>query len=135
MTCSRQQRTATQPDLEAGTPWFVFRDANHCASPPSFVSSPEPKAHQVSLKYSLDPALVRHPQFQTSSPKPLGQLCQILCGASIARGKKSLFTASGSRPRWPPCSYMVKTLQKSSPEQVDRFPRNLVCCIAESRPS
>ena len=33
-------------------------------------------------------------------------------------------------PRWPPCPYMVKTLQKSSSrEPVDRSPWNLVCCI------
>ena len=32
--------------------------------------------------------------------------------------------------------YMVKPLQKySSPESVDRFPRNLVCYIGDSGPS
>ena len=38
-------------------------------------------------------------------------------------------------PRWPPCPYMVKTLQKSSPESAGRFPRNLVCSIRDSSPS
>ena len=38
-------------------------------------------------------------------------------------------------PRWPPHPYMVKTLQKSSPEPVDRFPGNLVCSIGDSSPS
>ena len=39
-------------------------------------------------------------------------------------------------PRWLPCPYMVKTLQKSSSlEPVDWFPRNLVCCIGDSCPS
>ena len=38
-------------------------------------------------------------------------------------------------PRWPPCPYMVKTLQKSSPEPSGRFPRNLVCSIGDSSPS
>ena len=39
-------------------------------------------------------------------------------------------------PRWQPCPYMVKTLQKSSsPELAGRFPRNLVCSIGDSSPS
>ena len=33
-------------------------------------------------------------------------------------------------PRWPPCPYMVKTLQKSSsPEPASRFPQNLICSV------
>ena len=35
-------------------------------------------------------------------------------------------------PRWPPRPYMLKTLQKSSPEPAGRFPRNLVCSIGDS---
>ena len=39
-------------------------------------------------------------------------------------------------PRWPPCPYMVKTLQKSSsPEPAGRFPRNFVCSIGDSSPT
>ena len=39
-------------------------------------------------------------------------------------------------PRWQPCPYMVKTLQKSSsPELAGGFPRNLVCSIGNSSPS
>ena len=34
----------------------------------------------------------------------------------------------------PPCPYMVKTLQKSSPELAGQFPRNLVCSIEDSSP-
>ena len=34
-------------------------------------------------------------------------------------------------PRWPPCQYMVKTLQKSSSEQAGWFSRNLVCSIGD----
>ena len=30
--------------------------------------------------------------------------------------------------------YMMKTLQKSSPEPEDRFPRNLICNIGDSGP-
>ena len=38
-------------------------------------------------------------------------------------------------PRWPPCPYMVKTLQKfSSLELLGRFPINLVCSIGDSGP-
>ena len=37
---------------------------------------------------------------------------------------------------WPPCPYMVKTIQKSStPEPAGRFPRNLVCSIGDISPS
>ena len=46
----------------------------------------------------------------------------------MGRGNESLFAASGSNDqnvRARP--YMVKTLQKSSPEPVDPFPRNFVC--------
>ena len=39
-------------------------------------------------------------------------------------------------PRWPPCQYMVKPLQKySSPEPAGCFSRNLVCSIGDSCPS
>ena len=39
-------------------------------------------------------------------------------------------------PRWPPCPYMVKTLQKSSsPEPKGLWPWNLVCNIGHSGPS
>ena len=38
-------------------------------------------------------------------------------------------------PRWPQRPYMVKPLQKSSPELVDRFPQNLVCSIWDSSSS
>ena len=39
-------------------------------------------------------------------------------------------------PRWPPCPYMVKTLQKSSsPEPAGWFSRNLVSSIGDSCPS
>ena len=39
--------------------------------------------------------VVRRKQFQTS-PKPLADQSQILCGATLGRGNESLFTASGS---------------------------------------
>ena len=45
----------------------------------------------------------------------LANQSQILCGASLGRGNKSLSAASGAHdPRWPSRPYMVKTLQKSS---------------------
>ena len=38
-------------------------------------------------------------------------------------------------PRWPPCPYMVKTLQKSSsPEPAGQFSQNLVCSIGDCCP-
>ena len=41
-----------------------------------------------------------------------------------------------TRPRFPPCPYMVKTLQKPySPEPACRFPQNLICSIGDSCPS
>ena len=39
----------------------------------------------------------------------------------MGRGDERLFLASGSQERWPPSPYMVKNLQKSSPEPVDHF--------------
>ena len=38
-------------------------------------------------------------------------------------------------PRWPPCPYMVKNLQISSPEPAGRFPRSLVSSIGDASPS
>ena len=38
-------------------------------------------------------------------------------------------------PRWPPCPYMVKTLQKSSPEPKGQWPWALVCSIGALSPS
>ena len=51
----------------------------------------------------------------------------------MGRGNESLFVAYGSHAK-PIC--MVKNLQKSSsPEQVDRFPQNVVSSIRDSGPS
>ena len=54
-------------------------------------------------------------------------------------GGKSLFVVSGSHDQGhmatkPACIY-GKNLSKSSPEPVDRFPRDLVCSIRDSGPS
>ena len=47
----------------------------------------------------------------------------------MGMGKESLFAASGSHDQDDHHAYMVKTLQKSSQEPVDQFPRNLVCSM------
>ena len=45
----------------------------------------------------------------------------------MGRGNESLFAAPGSHDQDGPNANTVKTLQKSSsPEPVDRFPRNLI---------
>ena len=70
--------------------------------------------------------------------KGLPDQSQILCGASLGRGNKILFPASGSHDQDGRHAhiYMVKTLQKSSsPEPAGRFPRNLVCSIGDSSQS
>ena len=67
------------------------------------------------------------------SQKPLGQsMPNFIC--KLSGGKwKFIDMMVVTLPRWPPCPYMVKTLQKSSaPEPVDLFPWNLVCCIGDS---
>ena len=45
------------------------------------------------------------------------------------RERKLVRGVQVTRPRWPPCLYMVKTLQNSSPEPVSRLSRSLVCFI------
>ena len=43
-----------------------------------------------------------------------------------------MFINNPGHMAWPPCLYMVNTLQKSSsPEPVDRFQRNLACSIGD----
>ena len=52
------------------------------------VSSYEPKAHQVSLKYSLDPS-------SSTISSILANQSQNLCGATMGMGNESLFVISG----------------------------------------
>ena len=47
----------------------------------------------------------------------------------MGRGNKSLFTGSWSHDQM---AAMVKTLQKSFPEPMGRFPRNLIRSIGDS---
>ena len=49
----------------------------------------------------------------------------------MGRGNKSLLHDQDGRHAH---IYMVKTLQKSSPEPVDQFPQNLACSIGDSSP-
>ena len=68
------------------------------------------------------------------SQKPLGHFYpNFICKLSGRRKWKFIDMMLVTWPRWLPCPYMVKTLQKSStPEPLDRFPRNLVCSIDDS---
>ena len=68
------------------------------------------------------------------SQKPLGQSKpNFICKLSGTRKWKFDDMMLVTWPRWQPCPYMVKTLQKSSsPELAGRFPRNLVCSIRDS---
>ena len=105
---------------------------------------------------------VRRPQFQTSPPKPLGQLkLNFIWSLLGKRERKFVCGIWVTRPRWPPFPCMVKTLQDSSSpepvnlrlyrwglqsilvrfacsvlkmcyEQVGRFRRNSVWCIVDS---
>ena len=57
-----------------------------------------------------------------------GELIVYPCSGVRPSSSSSFVRPSSVRrpPRWPPCPYMVKTLQKSSsPEPVDRFQQNL----------
>ena len=71
------------------------------------------------------------------SQKPLGQSKpNFICKFSGTRKWKFIDMMLFTWPRWLPCPYMVKTLQKSSSlEPADRFPWNLVCSIDDSCPS
>ena len=79
-----------------------------------------------------------HTKFKTCfSQKALGQSKpNFLCKLSGTRKWKFIDMMLVTWPRWLPCPYMTKTLQKSSSlEPVDRFPWNLVCSIDDSCPS
>ena len=71
------------------------------------------------------------------SQKPLGQSKpNFIWKPSGTRKWKFIDMMLVTWPKWLPCLYMVKTLQKSSSlEPVDRFPWNLVCSISDSCPS
>ena len=71
------------------------------------------------------------------SQEPLGQSKpNFICKLSGSRKWKFIDMMLVTWPKWLPCLYMVKTLQKSSSlELVDWFPQNLVCSIDNSCPS
>ena len=80
--------------------------------------------------------VVRHRPSFTMLKDLLLQNClanqsQILCGASLGRGNKSLCAASGSHNQDGRHAHMVKTLQKSW-EPACRFSGNFVCSIGNS---
>ena len=63
--------------------------------------------------------------------KPLGQLYSNYIWRLLrTQAQKFVQMVLVTWPRWPPCPYMVKTLQKSSsPEPEGRWPWDLVCSI------
>ena len=84
------------------------------------------------------PSSVVRQHFQTSSPlKPLGQLNSYFIWRLLRMGeRKFVQMVLVTWPRWPPCPYMVKTLQKSSsPEPEGRWPWDLVCSIRDVGPT
>ena len=86
--------------------------------------------------------MVRHPSYVVVRPSTmlkrllrnrLADRSQILCGASLGRGTKFCSRHLGHMTKMAATPlYMVKTLQKSSPEPAGGFPRNLVCSIGDS---
>ena len=109
------------------------------------VSSPEPKAHRwaYSIPMVRRPSSVRRPSVvvrnaqRSSSPKPLVRSKPNFMWSLLGLGERYFVRGIWvTWPRWPPCPYMVKTLQKSSsPEPAGRFSQNLVCSIGDSSPS
>ena len=82
----------------------------------SHFSSPEPKAHwwAYSIGRPLSSVCMYVCQhFQTSSPlKPLGWLKPNFMWSLLGMGeRKFVQMVQVTWPRWPPCSYMVKTLK------------------------
>ena len=81
----------------------------------SFLISPQPKAHRWAYCIPMfrRPSVHRRRSqcsnffYETAWPIKAG----LFCGASMDRGNEILFAASLSRPRWPPCSYVVKTFK------------------------
>ena len=79
-------------------------------------SSPEPKALRWAISIPMTPSSVRpsvvRQHFQTSSPlKPLGQLNSNFIWRLLRMGEqKFVQMVLVTWPRWPPRSYMVKTL-------------------------
>ena len=122
--------------------WFTQQLCyNHSVSPRFvlFISSPELHAPQMSLLYThaLASVVVRLSSVHIvqTSPEPLGQSTPNFMWSLNGKGKRKFVHGIWvTWPRWPPRPYMVKTLQNSSPEPVNLFPRNLVCNIGDSVP-
>ena len=76
------------------------------------------------------PSVVHHFQ-RSSSPKPLGQSNPNFIWSLSGMGEQKFVCGVWvTWPRWPPCPYMVKTLQKSSPpEPKGQWPCGLLCSI------
>ena len=82
--------------------------------------SPYPR--RLHIKFDFDwPASVRRRPSSFTMLKDvllqnlLANQSQILCGSSLGRGERKFVRGIWvTLPRWPPRSYMVKTLQKSS---------------------
>ena len=103
------------------------------------ISSPEPKAlwwayHMARLLSVCVYVVCSH--FQTSPLEPLGRLRSNFMWSVHGMGeRKFAYGVQVTWPGWPPCPYMVKTLQKSSSEPLGQFAWNLVCSIWDVGPS
>ena len=81
------------------------------------------------------PSIRCHPSIhhfqRSSSPKQLGQSKPNFMWSLHGSGERKFVRGVWiTWPRWPPCPYMVKTLQKSaSPEPKGQWPCGLVCSI------
>ena len=84
------------------------------------ISSPEPKAPRWAISIPVTPTSVGLSTFSNISLKPLGQLSSNFIWRLLRMEERQfvqivLVTWS----RWPPCSYMVKTLLKSSSPELE----------------
>ena len=101
-------------------------------------SSPERKAHMwaFSIPMLRRPSSVRRPSVHIFKHlllrNRLANQNQILCGASWVGGTKVCSQHPGHMTKMATTPIYGKTLQKSSPEPADRFPRNLVFSIGDS---
>ena len=102
------------------------------------ISSTEPKAHRraYSVPMVRRPSVRRAQCLNISSEIAWPIKAKFIVEPPWVGGTKLCSRHVGLMTKMPPIPYMVKTLQKSSsPEPVDRFPRNLVCSIGDASPS
>ena len=100
-------------------------------------SSPEPKAPRWAISIPMTQSSVRPSTFSNISSETLGQLNSNFKWRLLRMGEQKFAQmVLVTWPRWPPCPYMVKTLQISTSQKPEgRWPWDLVCSIGDVGPT